>query len=690
MTAVAALFSSPPEVELRQHTPRQDIQGMRGVAVLLVVLFHAGLPVPGGFVGVDVFFVISGFVITGLLTRELTRSGTVSFRTFYARRIRRLLPALTLVVFLTLCASFMLGSPFDGQQRTTALTGAGALLMVANYVIFLNSGAYFATPPTNNPLLNTWSLSVEEQFYLIFPALLLLLWLLARRRRSSGTRGTLLAGIGVTGLLSLALCIGMTYGVINYRLTDPDWFAFYSSPTRAWEFAAGAMVFLLLGSHTSLPRPALGNVLVVAGVAGVFASAFLITEASIFPGYLALAPVLATCLMLAGGSLGGPLARPLLGNAPMARLGDVSYSWYLWHWPLIAFTVMLVDDSPAARLAAAVIALLLSEATLRWLENPIRFSTRFTGWRVVALAAGCVAIVLVASSALYVGSARSWGSASLQSMNEQVSAKHLWQVHDCNTSVPLGQRGSECTWHASASGAPIYLVGDSMAGMLSEAAVGAGEVLGRPVLLGTKGACPFIDATLALDGRVDEACAAFVQRSLDWLVTQPPGDVILSSSLGYTTMGGATLTPPLGQVAQTIEDKTDLYLSGLGSVVSSLTEAGHDVHVVLPTPGYPRTLNAGTFWYPSQCATYEALLDTPGCGTSRSELDVAAETAELDERIATTVRGNGGQTIQLRGQLCRDGMCATNYEDEWAYLDGTHISVRMSQALTQVLTSSLT
>jgi peptidoglycan/LPS O-acetylase OafA/YrhL len=177
---------TPSEV-LRSHTTRYDIQGMRGIAVLLVVLYHAGLPLPGGFVGVDIFFVISGFVITGLLVRELSHTGTNSFRVFYARRIRRLLPALALVVLITLLLSFALGSPFDRQQEVTALTGMGAMLMAANAVIFFNSGNYFATPPTNNPLLNTWSLSVEEQFYLVFPLLLLALWALVRRNRKLAT-----------------------------------------------------------------------------------------------------------------------------------------------------------------------------------------------------------------------------------------------------------------------------------------------------------------------------------------------------------------------------------------------------------------------------------------------------------------------------------------------------------------------
>ncbi len=141
--------------DVRKHAPRLDIQGLRGLAVLLVVLFHAGLPIPGGFVGVDVFFVISGYVITAMLLRELTGAGRLNFRRFYERRIRRLIPALALVVLVTVGFAFLVGSPFDNQQQVTAQTAIGAIMMTANAVIFVNSGDYFATPPTNNPLLNT-------------------------------------------------------------------------------------------------------------------------------------------------------------------------------------------------------------------------------------------------------------------------------------------------------------------------------------------------------------------------------------------------------------------------------------------------------------------------------------------------------------------------------------------------------
>jgi peptidoglycan/LPS O-acetylase OafA/YrhL len=273
-----------PTAKLQQekHRFRSDIQGLRAVAVIIVVLFHAGLPLPGGFVGVDVFFVISGYVITALLLRKLESANRIGFRLFYEKRIRRLIPALTLVLVTTLAVTFLLGSPFDDQQAVTAQTAIGAITLSANAVIFLNSGGYFATPPTNNPLLNAWSLSVEEQFYLVFPLLLLGLWILAKKlHRKLPPERTLLIGLGLVAGISFLLSVTMSFGLIHLRLSDPDWFAFYSSPTRAWEFAVGGIAYLAIkngpGKLTSL-------ILFWSGLAGIVVSIFFISEAMVFPG----------------------------------------------------------------------------------------------------------------------------------------------------------------------------------------------------------------------------------------------------------------------------------------------------------------------------------------------------------------------------------------------------------------------
>lgn len=663
--------------ELREHTPRRDIQGLRAVAVIIVVAYHAGLPLPGGFVGVDVFFVISGYVITGMLMRELATSGTMRMRRFYGRRVKRLIPALTLVLLTTLALTFLLGSPFDDQQQTTAATAMGAILMIANGVIFLRSGDYFATPPTNNPLLNTWSLSVEEQFYLVFPALLLLLWWWSRKR--GWGRRVIILGLAAGAVASFAIGVSMSFGVVSGPLTDPEWFAFYASPTRAWEFCVGALVYLLFSERTRGWVSGASTTAWWFGVAGIALSCLVISEASIFPGWIALLPVVSTGLVLAAGAH-APAGLVLVTNRPMVAVGDASYSWYLWHWPLIAFSVMLFPSLTWAPLVAGVVALGLAALTLCFLENPVRFAS-MSGRAIVALAAGSVLAVVVVSLALIAGSRVGWFNASVQQMMTQVTASHRW-LDNCNSNQPLGERGPNCEWNVGGTGRSIFLVGDSMAGALGEGLTLAAVETDRPIEVGTRGACPFIDATLYVDGRIDEDCDAVVQGSLAWLKTQASADVVISSSLGYLVIDGVGLAAP-GSDVPTFDEagKRDVYLDGLRSAVGQLTSAGHRVTVVLPPPGFPRTVMAYEAWRPSQCATYEALTNIATCGAMRTEVEVEQETAELFAEVERAVLESGGSIWNPRGDLCSEGVCATNIDDEWNYLDGSHLSVAMSESL---------
>ena len=294
MTAERRHVTPHPEGRAEQRGYRADIQGLRAVAVLVVIAFHAGLPLPGGFTGVDVFFVISGYVITDMLTREWDRTGSVSLTRFYLRRAKRLTPALALVVGVTVVASSLLLSPFD-QQQLTAQTGLGALALVANFVIALQTGDYFGPAADTNALLHTWSLSVEEQFYLFFPATLLLAW--RAGRRLGRPQVTALLVVCAIGLASLLMVRGASIG-----LPVDTWLDLYYSPlTRAWEFAAGAALSLVA---TYLPRR--GWLAFISGVAGllmVAASMVLIDESTPFPGKWTLLPVLGVVLSIAAGTM---------------------------------------------------------------------------------------------------------------------------------------------------------------------------------------------------------------------------------------------------------------------------------------------------------------------------------------------------------------------------------------------------
>lgn len=215
---------------------RLDIQGLRAIAVLMVVAFHVGLPVPGGFLGVDVFFVISGFVITAMLMREWDSTGRIRLGRFYVRRFKRLTPALAVTVGVVMAASALLFSPLGGAQVTAAQTAMGAMLLAANVVIARTTGDYFDARAETNPLLNMWSLSVEEQFYLVFPALLLFCWLLGRRSRRSDLAPLV---VGAVGAVSFALALAGSTG-LEVSLMPDSLVGFYGPATRVWEFAGSS------------------------------------------------------------------------------------------------------------------------------------------------------------------------------------------------------------------------------------------------------------------------------------------------------------------------------------------------------------------------------------------------------------------------------------------------------------------
>jgi peptidoglycan/LPS O-acetylase OafA/YrhL len=310
-------------------TPRRaDIQGLRALAVLLVVAFHAGLPVPGGFMGVDVFFAISGFVITSMLLAELESGDGIDFPRFYIRRARRLLPALAFMLSVVLALGALLSPAVT--QHMTALTGMAASVFAANaYLLNLGTG-YFDANTALNPLLHTWTLAVEEQFYIVFPALLLLGWLLGRRRGGANRRIGSFLLVGAVSMGSLVLFLELSAGWTSLGPAAPERFAFYSSLTRGWEFGAGALLAL---STPWLARlsPLVARCLGAAGVLAIALAAFSGRGVWI-PGTAAFLPVLGTCSLIAAGSAPG-LVSSALSARPVVWVGDLSYSWYLWHWP---------------------------------------------------------------------------------------------------------------------------------------------------------------------------------------------------------------------------------------------------------------------------------------------------------------------------------------------------------------------
>jgi peptidoglycan/LPS O-acetylase OafA/YrhL len=344
---------------------RADIEGLRAVAVVLVVLFHASIGgFSGGFVGVDVFFVLSGYLITGLLLREIDSTGTISLSAFYARRARRLLPAAVLVLLVTLVASILVLPPL--LIPDIAADTAAAAAYVSNVRFALQATDYFAAGQAPSPILHYWSLGVEEQFYLLWPAVILLV------ARGSGRR-TRRVGVAVT-----LIAIGSLFFAIWLTSAAQPW-AFFSLPARAWELALGGMlavagtrVLRIPGSAAALAAWAGLILIVLAGVA--------LDETTPFPGLAALAPAAGAALVIVGGTR--PTSRGpgmLLGTAIPRFLGRISYALYLWHWPLLVLPAVAIGAPLplSARAALVVIAVVLAAATHRWVEEPLR-----RGWAI--------------------------------------------------------------------------------------------------------------------------------------------------------------------------------------------------------------------------------------------------------------------------------------------------------------------
>ena len=374
---------------------RPDLEGLRGIAILLVILCHVGIPgLEAGFVGVDVFFVLSGFLITGLLIEEREQTGRINLGGFYARRARRILPAAALVLASTVLAAQLVLSPLDVPRIADDALAAG--LSLANVRFALGATDYFA-PVDPSPLLHYWSLAVEEQFYLLWPALLLIAARLGRPRLT-------MAAVAVAVLVGSFL--------LSYEMTTSSgiW-AYYSLPTRAWQLAAGGLLALAVPWISRSHGPVAGSVGWF-GVGMLGASLGLIEPLTPYPGFAALLPTLGALAIIASGLGMGSRVRIGLGWGPFRSLGRISYSLYLWHWPVLILGPSVIglpstDEGTVAadlpvRLGLVVVALVLSVVTWRIVEEPFRRGQlAHPGHRRgFALAATAVLIVVVGSTTI--------------------------------------------------------------------------------------------------------------------------------------------------------------------------------------------------------------------------------------------------------------------------------------------------
>ena len=667
-------FRNPEAASLLNRDRRADIQGLRAVAVLAVVAFHAGLPLPGGFTGVDVFFVISGFVITSMLAREWAANGRLNLRAFYLRRFKRLTPALALMAAVVVT----LGSMFVPVSEIPILakTAIGAMLLGANIVIATNTGGYFDAAADSNALLNTWSLSVEEQFYLFFPAVLLVGWVAGRK---TGKKNIALFAVAVVAVISFALTVANPQFADLPRLNYL--FGFYSPVTRVWEFAAGSILALVGPRLTSTPEW-IGRIFGLLAITGLITSMLLIDKHAVFPGIVTLLPVIATILaILVGTACNAPITH-FLESRWMVWLGDRSYSWYLWHWPAIALAAFVWPENTWVQSIAALFSLLVAQISYQYVEQPFR-NLKVQDWKAWSrfiFATSSVPLIF-ATSVLTANLLQIWPP--LPTEVRAASRDHISK--DCDGVYPslLGER---CVWNAQAKGYPIYLLGDSEAGQFSEAVIVAGDRLGRPVKLVTQSANPII-GTNRLHRPSDASWHAtrdrFAQAAINWLLEQPSGTVILATTSTYWHSGDFQMEMPGGAWTDAANFKIGEYKIQLENFVRRLNNHGHRVLLIAEVPKWeinamlsPMGRSSESAWIPSKLINKPQVIEAAPIFKRRQPiLQVQREVAD----------SNHSMLLDLWPQFCDERVCEAIKDGTLIYRDGGHISAPFSRRLSGIV-----
>ena len=706
-----------------KHTDfRADVEGLRGLAVVVVVLFHANLAgLVGGFIGVDVFFVISGFLISGLLLRERERTGRIGMLQFYARRIRRLLPAAIVALIATLVVALNVVAPLD--RPTVGLDGGAAALSIANIRFALAEGDYFASVGAPSPFLHFWSLAIEEQFYLVWPALFLLV----------ARRGDLRRRLTVTLVAVVALSFAA-----NLVVTDiaANW-AFYSLPTRAWELGLGGL--LAIGADQLARVP--GRIVGLAGWVGLGAivAATLTFDSSLpWPGAAAVLPAIGTVAILAGGGRAWGPGR-LLAVAPLRWLGRISYSLYLVHWPILVLAPIAIGTELDGVTRLGLVGLSVAAAVVSWalIETPFRSGLPSLALRPRrTLSVGMSAILAV----VIVAAIPSFGAGSIEAANPPPgtveASEEPWPTDDWPSAPPeptvspdpsagpsdptspsaspsprpsptptpaptprpdkanhgplpadvkpaLGQARADeerlrrdgclafepatiprdCVYGVRDAAYTVALVGDSHAAQWFGALERLARHEGWRVVTFVKVACPFIDMrvwNIALKREYRE-CAAFNEATISRLEAIKP-DLTLVSMSRFATR-------PLRDADDTVAAK--------GAAVGRMIER---------LPG--RTMLIVDTPY--------AKIDVPGClSAHRNDVDACsipawvAFTDRLGDVEAVAAKASGAGLIDLTSRICLGRPCPVVVNGMIVFRDHSHLTATFSRSLAPALGAAI-
>ncbi|WP_435405782.1 acyltransferase family protein [Mycolicibacterium parafortuitum] len=698
-----------------RRTPKEfrpDIEGLRGITLVAILLFHAQVPgAGGGFVGPDIFFVISGFVITGQLWNQISETGTIGLRSFYGSRARRLLPVSALVGVVTVVASAYLLSP--PQAERVAGDALASALYFCNYWFIAQNVDYFSTDLPHSPFQHYWTLAVEEQFYLVWPLVIIGTAMLIRvvQRRSAGapsppSKRPFIAVFSLITVGSFALSLFLTYLVPAA--------AYFSLPTRAWELTVGGLAALTIHQWRRMP-PRLAIAASWAGFGLIVLACIQFTPGMPYPGSAALLPTVGTVLILGAGCNAPRVGcGRILSSSLMRSTGRLSYSWYLWHWPVLVLAPVLLgfEFGVLANLVAVLTAGGLAILTLRYVENPMRYAAPLRRSSLASLAVGgvvtgvaaCVAVAMVPAIPTPVG--RGAPAAALALTTLRVPAGSSIDVHDdavrqafaqvqnavtasvelkavpANLNPPLSEAAAdqngilfggcmrldtesgqpECSFADTTSEITVALVGDSHAAMWTPAFQQlAAERHWRLVMM-AKAGCPLLDVPVAKYlNRIVEAfrhCEQWRDEILDRLRSERPQLIVVSMSrMQFEGSWKAGFRP-----------YDAIWLDRLTQLVRQLRETGAEVLVLGPTPGAKAAV--------ADCLSSH-LDEVDNCIPTRSS--AINELGSSAESIATA--NGGGHYADLTDLFCTTDRCPVIVGNTLVYFDSNHLTLAYSRHL---------
>ena len=667
---------------------RPDIEGLRAVAILAVLGFHAALPVmPGGYVGVDAFFVISGYLITGMLLAEVEKRGRFSLMRFYARRARRILPAAGVVLVVTSIASAVWLSPL--RRQDVAYDTIAAALNVSNWRFIAQQTDYLAQGRAESPLLHYWSLAVEEQFYLVWAPLALLIVVLAIRLRRSPV-ALLTVGVAVLTAVSFVTCL-------RWTATDVP-LAYLGSPSRGWQFGVGALGALAapaIARRWIRVRPMVPILLGLAGGASVLWACVGFDNNTPYPGIAAALPTVGTvAVILAGTSAGRQVGiGRVLATRGMRAIGRLSYSWYLWHWPvLVIWEARFGPMGWPVKLALVAASGVPAWLTLRFVENPVRLSPRIgaTPWRGLAAGLASVALAVAGGVALNANAIRALdrysapvalptpaASQPVPAANQvaPLDEGHLYLppypvippgpprpsprdarvdypgVGACQISTGSTINGS-CIFGDASSPDRIVLLGDSHAMEWFPALMEIARPRGWAIEVLGKAGCPV--STMVIESRnVPEfyrECAVWREGALDRIAREPRPKIIFVGTLMEEAYTGPT------------------YISAWDDSLTRLKATGAPIVYFRDTP------------YPGK--------DIPDCVSGMAigsdACDFARSSSLFPDGMANLIaadRRPGVYLVDLTNALCPHATCPAVIDGILTYLDHSHITATASRIL---------